>query len=78
MPKSSPRKGTLLTTTAPFVAPAPPPASQTAPTAAVAFPDRMTREQTAAFLTSIGCPIAVKTLAMMASGRKTGPPYMRF
>jgi hypothetical protein len=70
MPKSSPKKGTLLTTTAP--------ATQTAQTEAVAFPDRMTREQTAAFLTSIGYPIAPKSLAMMASGTKPGPPYMMF
>jgi hypothetical protein len=40
------------------------------------FLDRMTREQAAAYLTNIGCPISSRTLAQYAwHGRVIGPPY---
>ena len=41
-------------------------------------PERMTRPVMAAFLTAIGYPIAVKTLAQRAAGRGEGPPYRMF
>jgi len=48
-------------------------------TDSITTPDRMTRIEAAAFLTVIGYPIAVKTLAQMASrGHRQGPPYRTF
>ena len=41
-------------------------------------PPRMIRREAAAYLTAIGYPIAVRTLAQMAWGRSPGPPYRMF
>jgi hypothetical protein len=81
-PKRKPHKKALLASTASYTPPPapPPPAPPFDPTAAS---DRMTRIQAAAFLTAIGFPISVKTLAQRACGRgysqgPPGPPYQSF
>lgn len=46
----------------------------------VDMPDRMTRQQAAAYLASIGCPITPGTLGNYATRENSGagPPFTRF